>query len=164
MVGIDLGWGAIGGGCAGQAYRACTAHAIVARAQEEVSSMQSCPFPHWFVRSFSAAFAAVLLGSLSLVAAFPARAHGPTVEVTAASLKPVLLNLYVGTTVHFSSTLGAPEGLVVVDQTGALKSPRLTAPGDGWHYTFDKTGTFEIHVEKHPDAKMRIVVVPKTTP
>ena len=126
--------------------------------------MQSSPFSHSFPRSLSAAFAAVALASLSLLAASPARAHGPTVEVSAASLKPVLLNLYVGTTVHFSSTLGAPEGLVVVDQTGALKSPRLTAPGDGWHYTFDKTGTFEIHVEQHPDAKMRIVVVPKATP
>ena len=126
--------------------------------------MQSSPFSHSFARSFSAAFAAVVLASLSLLAASPARAHGPTVEITAAGLKPVLLNLYVGTTVHFLSALSAPEGFVVVDQTGALKSPPLTAPGDGWHYTFDKTGTFEIHVEKHPDAKMRIVVVPKATP
>ena len=126
--------------------------------------MQSSPFSHSFARSFSAAFAAVVLASLSLLAASPARAHGPTVEITAAGLKPVLLNLYVGTTVHFLSALSAPEGFVVVDQTGALKSPPITAPGDGWHYTFDKTGTFEIHVEKHPDAKMRIVVVPKATP
>ena len=126
--------------------------------------MKPSPLPHSSARSISAALVAVALASLWLVAASPARAHGPTVEVTAASLKPVLLNLYVGTTVHFSSTLGAPEGLVVVDQTGALESPPLKSPGDGWHYTFDKTGTFEIHVEKHPEAKMRIVVVPKATP
>ena len=126
--------------------------------------MQSFPFSQSFTRSFSAAFAVVMLASLSLLAASTARAHGPMVEITAAGLKPVLLNLYVGTTVHFSSTLTAPEGLVVVDQTGALESPPLKSPGDGWHYTFDKTGTFEIHVEQRPDAKMRIVVVPKATP
>lgn len=110
---------------------------------------------------FAAAITAFALASLSIVAAAPARAHGPTVEITSAGLKPVLLNLYAGTTVHFSNTLTAPEGLVIVDDTRALESPPLEAPGDGWHYTFDKVGTFEIHVEQRPDARMRIVVVPK---
>ncbi len=114
--------------------------------------------------SFAAAIMALSLASLSIVAAAPAWAHGPTVEITEAGLKPVLLNLYAGTTVHFSNTLMTPEGLVVVDETRALESPPLKAPGDGWHYTFDKVGTFEIHVEQRPDAKMRIVVVPKLTP
>ena len=111
----------------------------------------------------AAALAAGLLASL-LVAAAPARAHGPTVEITAEGLKPPLLNLFEGTTVHFANTLDAPEGLVVVDETRTLESPRLRAPGDGWHYTFEKAGTWVILVEQRPDAKMRIVVVPKRAP
>ena len=107
---------------------------------------------------------AFLATPLALVAAAPARAHGPTVELTAKGLEPVLLNLFEGTTVHFSNTLVAPEGLVVVDESGLLESPAFKQPGEGWHFTFDKTGSYVIHVRGRPEATMRIVVVPKRTP
>lgn len=90
-----------------------------------------------------------------------ASAHGPTIEVSHSELKPKLLNLFVGTTVHFNNTVAMPGGHVIVDESGTIKSPPLEKPGDGWHYTFDKEGTFEVYIEQHPDAKARIVVVPK---
>ena len=90
-----------------------------------------------------------------------ALAHGPTIEISHDELKPSLLNLFVGTTVHFSNTVEMPGGHVIVDESGTIESPALEKPGDGWHYTFEKEGTFEIHIEQHPTAKARIVVVPK---
>ena len=108
--------------------------------------------------------ARLLTGSLllfCLALAGVAYAHGPTIEVSHSELKPKLLNLFVGTTVHFNNTVEMPGGHVIVDESGTIKSPPLEKPGDGWHYTFDKEGTFEIYIEQHPDAKARIVVVPK---
>jgi plastocyanin len=90
-----------------------------------------------------------------------ALAHGPTIEISHDELKPSLLNLFVGTTVHFSNTVEMPGGHVIVDESGTIESPALEKPGDGWHYTFEKEGTFEIHIKQHPTAKARIVVVPK---
>ncbi len=90
-----------------------------------------------------------------------ASAHGPTIEVSHSELSPPLLNLFVGTTVHFNNTVAMPGGHVIVDASGTIKSPPLEAPGDGWHYTFEKEGTFELHIEQHPSAKARIVIVPK---
>jgi plastocyanin len=90
-----------------------------------------------------------------------ASAHGPTIDVSHSKLSPPLLNLFVGTTVHFNNLVAMPGGHVIVDESGAIKSPPLLAPGDGWHYTFEKEGTFELRIEQHPGAKARIVVVPK---
>jgi len=90
-----------------------------------------------------------------------ASAHGPTIEVSHSELTPTLLNLFVGTTVHFNNTVSMPGGHVIVDESGTIKSPALLEPGDGWHYRFDEVGTFELYIEQHPTAKARIVVVPK---
>ena len=90
-----------------------------------------------------------------------ASAHGPTIEVSHGELKPLLLNLFVGTTVHFSNTVEMPGGHVIVDESETLESPPLMKPGDGWHYTFEEEGVFEIYIKQHPHAKARIVVVPK---
>jgi plastocyanin len=98
---------------------------------------------------------------LCLGVAAIASAHGPTIEVSHSELTPKLLNLFVGTTVHFNNTVEMPGGHVIVDESGTIKSPPLMKPGDGWHYTFDQEGTFELFIEQHPDAKARIVVVPK---
>ncbi|MEZ4291085.1 MAG: hypothetical protein R3E53_11355 [Myxococcota bacterium] len=73
----------------------------------------------------------LLLAVLAL--AHAASAHGPTIEITHAEMKPALLNLYVGTTVHFNNTVSMPGGHVVVDESGTLESPPLLEPGDGWH-------------------------------
>ncbi|MEZ4332385.1 MAG: hypothetical protein R3F35_11560 [Myxococcota bacterium] len=97
-----------------------------------------------------------------VLGAGPALAHGPTVEIRASGLSPALLNLFEGTTVHFANTIDAPAGIVVlIDETGDLRSPVLKRPGDGWHYTFDRTGRFDVRVEGRPDWRMTIVVIAK---
>ena len=104
------------------------------------------------------------LGLLAFFAVFfagVASAHGPTIEISHSELKPKLLNLYVGSTVHFQNTVNMPGGHVIVDEGETLESPPLEKPGDGWHYTFEEEGTYEIFVRQHPKAKARIVVVPK---
>jgi plastocyanin len=118
----------------------------------------------------------VLLASIGVGIPADARAHGPTIEISHDALSPSLLNLYVGTTVHFSNTVEMPGGHVVVikvinvtgavevdevDEAESIESPGLEKPGDGWHYTFDEEGTFDLHIKQHPTAKARIVVVPK---
>jgi len=102
-------------------------------------------------------FACALVGLF----ASPVRAHGPTVEITASGIKPALLNLFVGTTVHFTNGLDAPSGVVVAGEKGTVESPVLEVAGEGWHYTFEEAGAYEIRVVRRPEAKMRIVVVPK---
>ena len=90
-----------------------------------------------------------------------ASAHGPTIEITHTAMKPALLNLYAGSTVHFQNQQAMPGGHTVVDETGVIESPPLEKVGDGWHYTFDEVGRYEVHVAQHPSAKATIVVVPK---
>lgn len=104
---------------------------------------------------------ALLLLIIGLGLAATASAHGPTIEVSHGELKPALLNLFVGTTVHFNNTVEMPGGHVIVNEAGTLESPPLMKPGDGWHYTFENEGVFEIYIRQHPHAKARIVVVPK---
>ena len=89
------------------------------------------------------------------------RAHGPTIEITHDSMEPALLNLFVGSTVHFANMVAMPGGHVVVDASGRIESPPLEEPGDGWHYTFEEVGTYDVYVRQHPKAKARIVIVPK---
>lgn len=112
-------------------------------------------------RPFPLAAGAVLLAVL--LGAGVARAHGPTIEISHAEMKPALLNLFVGTTVHFANTVSMPGGHVVVDTEGRLESPPLEQPGDGWHYTFDEVGTYEVYLRQHPRTRARINVVPKKT-
>ncbi len=102
----------------------------------------------------------LVVAALWLVAA-PALAHGPTIEISHSEMKPPLLNLFVGTTVHFANTVAMPGGHVVVDEEGTLESPPLEKPGDGWHYTFEEVGTYHVFVKQHPDAKATINVLPK---
>ncbi len=104
---------------------------------------------------------AALVLMVAVIGAAPAFAHGPTIEISHQEMKPPLLNLFVGTTVHFANTVAMPGGHVVVDASGTLESPPLAEPGDGWHYTFETEGTFDVFVKQHPDARARIVVVPK---
>lgn len=96
-----------------------------------------------------------------ICAALPSYAHGPTIELSHEEMKPPLLNLFEGTTVHFLNTVEMEGGHVVVDDTGTIEGPPLSKPGDGWHYTFESVGTYELFIREHPAAKARIVVVPK---
>lgn len=101
-----------------------------------------------------------LIATLLLVSG-AASAHGPTIAITHSEMKPPLLNLFVGTTVHFDNKVVMPGGHVVVDEGGTLESPPLEKPGDGWHYTFDEPGTYHVFVKQHPKARAKIVVIPK---
>lgn len=94
------------------------------------------------------------------------RAHGPTVEITAEGLRPPLLNLFLGTTVHFAQTVATPEGVSVqIEREGeSVKGPVLKAPGDGWHYTFEAPGRHAVRLVERPAAMMTIVVVPERKP
>lgn len=103
----------------------------------------------------------VLALGIALGTASTAAAHGPTVKLSHDEMTPSLLNLYVGTTVHFTNTVSMPGGHIVMDEAGTLESPALLSPGDGWHYTFEAIGTYEIFIKEHPKAKMRIVIVEK---
>ena len=115
----------------------------------------------------------VLVAALGLGIPRVALAHGPTIEIRRDELSPPLLNLFVGTTVHFSNTVEMPGGHVIVikvvdvtraievDEAKAIESPALEKPGDGWHYTFEEEGRFDLYIKQHPTAKARIVVVPK---
>ena len=114
-------------------------------------------------KSISRVVAFICLVSLATFVALTgvAEAHGPTIEISHQEMKPTLLNLFVGTTVHFHNTVSMPGGHVVVDAEGTFESPPLEEPGDGWHYTFETEGTYEIYVKQHPMAKATIVIVPK---
>jgi len=106
-------------------------------------------------------FIASVCGLGMLLAATASFAHGPTIEISHQEMKPKLLNLFVGTTVHFSNTVEMPGGHVVVDEAGTIESPALEHPGDGWHYTFEAAGRYELFIRQHPEAAATIVVVPK---
>ena len=91
----------------------------------------------------------------------PAWAHGPTVVISESGLAPELLNLFAGTTVHFTNTIGGAEGVVVADEAGSFTSPPITAAGDGWHFTFEKIGTYTIRVTGRSGKTLRVVVIAK---
>ncbi len=104
---------------------------------------------------------AILSFALAFGFASSAGAHGPTIKITHSEMKPPLLNLFAGQTVHFENTVSMPGGHVVIDASGAIESPPLEKPGDGWHYTFEETGTYELRLKQHPKTTAKIVVVPK---
>lgn len=103
----------------------------------------------------------LVLWAFAMLVSSTALAHGPTIEISHQEMKPSLLNLFVGTTVHFLNTVDMPGGHVVVDVAGTIESPPLDAAGDDWHFTFETEGTYELFIREHPEAKSRIVVVPR---
>lgn len=105
--------------------------------------------------------AVVSLALLAIGVPGDVSAHGPTIKIDHQKLEPALLNLFVGTTVHFVNTVTMPGGYVLIDDSGAIESPALEKAGDDWHYTFEKEGSFEIYIKQHPKARARIVVVKK---
>jgi hypothetical protein len=96
-----------------------------------------------------------------LVICGPAFAHGPTIELSRQEMKPPLLNLFVGSTVHFVNTTKTAGGNVVVDASGTIESPSLEEAGADWHYTFEKEGTYELFIRQNPKATSRVVIVPR---
>ena len=101
--------------------------------------------------------------AVTLLSSGVARAHGPTIEMTHSEMKPALLNLFAGSTVHFLNKVEMPGGHVIVVESGQTESPPLADPGDGWHYTFEEPGTYRVFLRQHPDVDAKIHVVPKKT-
>lgn len=96
---------------------------------------------------------ALAVGVLALAAA--ARAHGPTVEISAEGPAPQELVIGRGETVHFHNGDTRPH--VVVGDDDAFRSPEMDAHG-GWHLRFPFTGRFPYALEARPEQRGTIVV------
>jgi len=118
----------------------------------------SPPRPAFGSRLFRLALGSVLLATLSLVLPRPAAAHGPTVRVAYGAIRPAVLTIRKGETVHFlnANTGGGP--CTVVAEDGSFRSPVMERAG-GWHMTFDEAGSFPFFVEEYSKAKGLVIVV-----
>ena len=87
-----------------------------------------------------------------------AHAHGDTIRVSYAVLKPERLTVPAGTTVHFenANASGAPCTIVIGD--GVARSPAL-GRAEGWHYTFENPGEHRFFVEEAPSRAGAVIVL-----
>jgi plastocyanin len=104
------------------------------------------------------AFAAAI-GLLALAAGH-AVAHGDTIRVSYAAVRPERLVIGAGTTVHFhnANSSGAPVTIVLGAGDAAVRSPVL-GRAEGWHHTFDLAGEHPFHVAESPSRTGLVVVV-----
>ena len=98
-----------------------------------------------------------MASALLLASAVAASAKEVTVKVGHNSLEPGTLAIGKGDTVVFSNTQEMPGGHTVVADDGSFSSPAL-GKDKSWSHTFDKAGTYKIHIKEHPGAKGEIVV------
>lgn len=106
--------------------------------------------------------------AIALLAAPLAWAHGPTMQVSASSVRPAALVVEAGQTVHFRNTNRSSVPVVLrFEQAPAealpaegepLRSPAMGRAGD-WHYTFEAVGEYRFVVEGF-SARGSIQVVP----
>ncbi len=101
----------------------------------------------------SVAAAAVVVSVATLVLA-----HGAAVVVGHNYIEPAEITIAVGEIVHFQNRDEMPGGHTIVADDGAFESPAL-GKGEGWHYTFSKSGVYSYHVKEHPGTVGKIVVV-----
>ena len=87
-----------------------------------------------------------------------AAAHGPTVRLSYAGVRPARLVLVVGQTVHFLNANSGPGTCTLIAEGGAFEARPLER-GKGWHHTFEAEGSFSFFVEEFPSARGEIVVV-----
>ncbi len=99
------------------------------------------------------------LAAIALAVAGAAWAHGPTIRVSYSGVRPSVLRIPAGTTVHFQNTNGSDGACTLVGDDGAFESPTL-ARGEGWHYTFEEPGTFHFVVREYTSASGTVVVGP----
>lgn len=96
--------------------------------------------------------------AVALAAAPPAAAHGPTVRVSWSAVKPTKLTIRVGDTVHFINANASGSPCTVVADDGSFESPTL-GRAEGWHYTFEKAGTFSYQIQEMSNSRGTVVVV-----
>jgi plastocyanin len=104
-----------------------------------------------------ASYAAITAATFFFVAN-GALAHGVTVQVGHNRISPTEITVSVGQVVHFENLDEMPGGHTLVADDGSFKSPGL-AKGEGWHYTFTKPGTYAYHIQEHPKAVGKVIVV-----
>ena len=80
-----------------------------------------------------------------------------TVKVGHGGLTPATITIGKGDTVVFQNTQEMPGGHTIVADDGSFSSPPL-AKDKAWSHTFDKSGTYKVHLKEHPDAGGEIVV------
>ena len=97
---------------------------------------------------------ATVLGLASVVAV---SAKDVTVKVGHNGLTPATVTIGKGDTVVFQNTQEMPGGHTIVVDDGSFSSPAL-AKDKTWSHTFEKPGTYKVHLKEHPDAGGEIVV------
>jgi plastocyanin len=102
-------------------------------------------------------FALWMGSALLLVLAVAASAKDVTVKVGHNSLEPGTVTIGKGDTVVFLNKQEMPGGHTVVADDGSFSSPAL-GKDKSWSHTFERAGTYRIHIKQHPDAKCEIVV------
>jgi plastocyanin len=86
-----------------------------------------------------------------------ATAADTRVEVGHNRLEPARVEIAAGDSVTFHNVDAMPGGHTVVADDGSFSSPPL-AKDQGWSHTFEKAGSFGVHIQQHPGAKATIEV------
>ena len=96
------------------------------------------------------------LFALSLGAA-SAQAGEIMVHVGHNLVDPAEIKIEAGDTVVFHNIHEMPGGHTIAADDGSFESPPL-AKDEQWKHTFEKPGTYGVHVKQHPTAKGVVVV------
>ena len=92
-----------------------------------------------------------------LAAPLRAGAGEAKVEVGHNRLTSGSITIGPGDTVSFHNVDQMPGGHTVVADDGSFSSPPL-AKDQAWSHTFEKAGSFGVHIKEHPGAKATIEV------
>jgi plastocyanin len=97
--------------------------------------------------------------ALAVLLAAPLRADaaGASIEVGHNRLSPAQVSIAPGDAVSFHNVDQMPGGHTVVADDGSFSSPPL-AKDQTWSHTFEKGGSFGVHIKEHPGAKATIEV------
>jgi len=91
------------------------------------------------------------------LAAASADAGEVMVHIGHSSVDPAEITIQAGDTVVFHNIHEMPGGHTVAADDGSFESPPL-AKDEKWKHTFEKPGTYGVHVKQHPTAKGVVIV------
>jgi len=91
------------------------------------------------------------------LAAASAQAAEVMVHVGHSSVDPAEIKIKAGDTVVFHNIHEMPGGHTVTADDGSFESPPL-AKDEKWKHTFEKPGTYGVHVKQHPTNKGVVIV------
>ena len=101
---------------------------------------------------------ATVLAACLPLAASTAQAHGDTIRLSYAAVRPERLTVPAGTTVHFENANASGSPITVVVGDGVARSPVL-GRAEGWHYTFESPGEHRFVVEEAPSRTGVVIVL-----